>query len=285
MEEARFYKRLKDKFVQCVLCPHYCVIRQGGRGKCVVRENIGGKLFSMVYAKPCAVAVDPIEKKPLYHFMPGTKTFSIGTAGCNFFCLNCQNAWMSQSKPEDLPSKEISPGKAVSLAIGSGCKSISYTYNEPTMFYEYVYDIASLARKKGLKNVFVTNGFINPEPLKKLMRVMDAFSVDLKSIDDGFYRKVCGGSVYPVLEMLKICRKKHVEVINLLIPGYNDGPAKVKKLCLWVKDNLGLGVPLHFSRFFPCYKLKVKATPLDMVEKARAIALGVGLKNVYMGNV
>lgn len=285
MKEAMFYKRLKNNIVHCVLCPHYCVIGLGARGKCIVRENIGGKLFSMVYAKPCAVAVDPIEKKPLYHFMPGTKTFSIGTAGCNLFCINCQNAWMSQSRPESLPSKQLNPKDVVRLAIEKGCKSISYTYNEPTVFYEYVYDTASLAKKKGLKNVFVTNGFINQDPLKKLMKVIDAFSVDLKGIDDAFYRKVCGGKVRPVLDMLKVCSRKHLEVINLLIPGYNDSSPQIRKLCLWIKGNLGVGVPLHFSRYFPCYKMKAKVTPLSALGKAGKIAASVGLKNVFVGNV
>ncbi len=285
MKEAQFYRVLENGVVQCVLCPHYCTIKNGERGRCRVRENRKGKLFSLVYGRPCAVAVDPIEKKPLYHFLPGTKTFSIGTAGCNLACLNCQNAWMSQSRPEDIPSKHIAPEKVVDLALSSGCKSIAYTYNEPTVFYEYVFDIATIAKKMGLKNVFVTNGYINQEPLKKLMKVMDAFSVDLKGLEDSFYRKVCGGRVKPVLETLMAVRKKHLEVVVLLIPGYNSSQVKVKKLCLWIKDNLGVEVPVHFSRYFPCYRLNVKATPVSVVLKAKAIASKVGLKNVHAGNI
>lgn len=285
MKEAQFYKKLKDKTVQCVLCPHFCTIKSGKRGKCRVRENKDGKLFTLVYAKPCAVAVDPIEKKPLYHFLPKTKTLSVGTAGCNFSCLNCQNAWMSQNNPEDVPSKSVSPEDVVKLALSRKCKSIAYTYNEPTVFFEYVFDIAKLAKKNGLKNVFVTNGYINPEPLKKLLTVVDAFAVDLKSLDDGFYKKVCGGSVKPVLETLKAVKKKHLEIIILLIPGYNDSSVKLKKLCLWIKDNLGDSVPVHFSRYFPCYKLKAKATPIEAVMRAKSIASKVGLENVHVGNI
>lgn len=285
MKEAMFYRKLRNKSVQCVLCPHYCTIKQGKRGRCRVRENQDGKLVSLVYARPCAIAVDPIEKKPLFHFLPGTKVLSIGTAGCNFSCLNCQNAWMSQANPEDIPSRYVSPEQVVELALSKKCKSIAYTYNEPTVFYEYVYDTSRLARKKGLKNVFVTNGYINPAPLKKLLGVMDAFAADLKSLDDSFYRKVCGGTVNPVLEALMLMKKRHLEVIVLLIPGYNDSPAKVKKLCLWIKDNLGVKVPVHFSRYFPCFRLKVMATPVETVMEAGHIASEVGLKCVHAGNV
>ncbi len=287
MKEAMFYKRLKDKVVNCILCPHFCVIKPGNRGKCHVRENHGGKLISLVYGRPCAIAVDPIEKKPLYHFFPGSLVLSFGTAGCNFFCLNCQNAWMSQSVPEKLQQRVYGPEDLVRMAHDRGCKGIAYTYNEPTVFYEYVHDTAKMAHKAGLKNIFVSNGFINPGPLKKLMPFMDAFSMDLKGIDDGFYRKICGGRVKPVLECLKIIKEnnKHLEVINLLIPGYNDSSAKIKKLCLWIKGNLGADIPLHFSRYFPCYRLKVKATPVSSVLNAKEIALKVGLKNVHMGNV
>lgn len=284
MKEAMFYRRIKGNTVQCVLCPHYCTIKPGERGRCRVRENRDGKLMSLVYARPCAVAVDPIEKKPLYHFLPGTKTFSIGTAGCNFSCLNCQNAWMSQSKPEGIPSRDMSPEEVVRFALSNGCRSISYTYSEPTVFYEYAYDTAKLARKKGLKNVFVTNGYINQEPLKKLLGVMDAFSVDLKGIEDSFYRKVCGGRVRPVLDMLKAAKKRHVEVVVLVIPGFNDSPAKIKKLCVWVKRNLG-DVPMHFSRYFPCYKMKAKPTTVEALVKAKNIASKAGLSKVHVGNV
>ncbi|MFH0752790.1 MAG: AmmeMemoRadiSam system radical SAM enzyme [archaeon] len=285
MKEAQFYRKLKNGVVQCVLCPHNCVIKSGARGMCHVRENRGGKLFSLVYGNPCAVAVDPIEKKPLYHFLPKTKTLSIGTVGCNFSCLNCQNAWMSQSSPEDVQPKHLAPGEVVKLALSTKCKSVAYTYNEPTVFYEYVFDIALLAKEGGLKNVFVTNGFINPEPLKKLLRVMDAFAVDLKGLDDSFYKKICGGRVKPVLDTLKAVKRKHLEIVVLLIPGYNDSSVKVRNLCLWIKENLGAEVPVHFSRYFPCYKLKAKSTPIETVMGAEKIASDVGLKNVHVGNV
>ncbi|MBW2999411.1 AmmeMemoRadiSam system radical SAM enzyme [Candidatus Woesearchaeota archaeon] len=288
MKEAMFYEKKKDKIVQCHLCPHNCVIAEGKTGNCRVRKNSKGKLYSLVYGNPCTTYVDPIEKKPLYHFMPGTNIFSIATVGCNLHCKHCQNWEISQTGPED-SSMKLPPEEVVAMAVESGCQSIAYTYTEPTIFYEYVYDIARIAKQKGLKNVMVTNGYINPEPLKKLYPLIDAANVDLKGFTEKFYREVCGATLQPVLETLKALSEMPnvwLEATNLIIPTKNDDPKKIKEMCEWIKENLGVDVPLHFSRFFPYYKLTdLPPTPADILFKARKIALDVGMHYVYIGNL
>ncbi|HII15912.1 MAG TPA: AmmeMemoRadiSam system radical SAM enzyme [Nanoarchaeota archaeon] len=288
MKEALYWKKLADNTVQCVLCPHFCVIEDGKRGKCRVRENRKGILYSLVYGKPNSVAIDPVEKKPQNHFYPGTLAFSIGTAGCNLKCHFCQNYELSQSNPEDMPSYEMPPEKVVEEAIENSCRSIAYTYSEPTIFLEYVLDTAKIARKKGVKNIFVTNGFINPEPLKELCRYIDAAHVDLKGFTEEVYSKTCGARLAPVLETLKILKKEKVwfEVINLIVPGMNDSMKQVKEMCGWLKKNIGSDCVLHFSRFFPCYLMSnLPATPVETLDKARETALKAGLHYVYVGNV
>lgn len=288
MKQALFYKKLKNKIVQCQLCPHFCTLKDGEQGKCRVRENQKGQLFSLVYNNPCSLALDPIEKKPLYHFLPGQSTLSIATVGCNLNCKHCQNWEISQANPNEIRTKEISPKEIVKEAKKSKVKIISYTYTEPTIFYEYMLDIAKLAKKEGIKNMIVSNGFINPEPLKKLCKYIDAANIDLKSIDDNFYKKICGARVGPVFEALKILKKEGVwiEITNLLIPGLNDKEKDIKKLVSWIKDNLGETVPIHFTAFYPTYKLShLSATSIETLKKAREIALEVGLKYVYTGNI
>ena len=287
MKEAMFYKKLKDKKVKCVLCPKNCVISDKSRGNCLVRFNENGKLYSLVYEKPSAVNVDPITKKPLFHFLKGTWTFSIGTAGCNLHCKSCQNWEISQHKPEDVSSRVLKVKDVVAEAIKNKCDSISYTYNDPVVFYEYVYDVAKLARKKGLKNILVTNAYINPKPLRKICKFIDAVNVDFKSFDEDFYKNICFGELKPVLNSLKIFKKKkiHIEITNLIIPGYNDDFVKIEKICKWIKKYLGKKTPLHFSRFFPMYKMKdVSVTPIETLRKAEEIARRY-LENVYIGNV
>lgn len=242
----------------------------------------------MVYATPVSVAVDPIEKKPLFHFLPGTESYSLGTTGCNLGCLFCQNASISQAFPEDMLGIYLPPEEIVKNALRENCKSISYTYTEPTIFYEYVYDTARLAKKKKLKNVMVTNGFINPEPTKQLYKYIDAANVDLKGFSEEFYKNVCFARLQSVLETLKLLDKMNIwiEITNLIIPGLNDDMKNIKEMCEWIKNELGAGYPLHFSRFFPCYKMMDRQpTPFETLKEAYQIAKKTGLKYVYVGNV
>jgi len=288
MKEASYYKKLKNKDVQCELCPRNCVIKQGNYGFCNARKNIDGKLYSMVYARPCAVHIDPIEKKPLYHFMPSEKALSVGTVGCNLDCRHCQNFTMSRAKPEGVLTEKISPEEIVELAVKNNCKIISYTYNEPTVFFEYMLDCAKIARKKGLKNTIVSNGFINEEPLKELCKYIDGANVDLKAFNNKFYKEICSAWFEPVLESLKILKQKNVwlEITNLVIPTLNDDIKEIKKMCIWIKENLGADVPLHFTAFYPCYKLlDLPQTSPEILKQARKIALKTGIKYSYVGNV
>ncbi|MBM3233534.1 AmmeMemoRadiSam system radical SAM enzyme [Candidatus Pacearchaeota archaeon] len=285
MKEALFYKKLGSGIVQCELCPHFCTLKNGEKGKCKVRENRTGKLFSLVYEKPCSIALDPIEKKPLYHFYPGSKTLSLATFGCNLSCQHCQNWQISQKFIEKI--REASPQEIIEMAKNVNSKIISFTYTEPTIFYEYMLDIAKLAKKEGMKTAMVSNGYINPEPLKQLLPFIDAFNIDLKG-NDKFYEKICGGRIQPVLKTIKIIHKagKHLEITNLLIPGLNDSDSEIKKIVFWIKVNLSDDVPLHFSAFFPHYKLvNVKETPAETVIHAAEVARKLGMKNVHTGNI
>lgn len=288
MKEAMYYKKLKGGMVNCQLCPRKCIIKDGEHGFCRARKNEKGKLYSLVYGAPCSVSIDPIEKKPLFHFLPETTAYSIGTAGCNLRCKFCQNWQISQALPEEIPFIDLPPEKLVKEAIANGCKSIAYTYTEPVIFYEYVLDTAKLARKKGLKNVVVTNGFINQEPLKELCKYIDGVNVDLKGFTDEYYRKITGAWLQPVLESLKTIKKMGVwlEVTNLVVPGLNDDMAVIKKMCEWIKKNLGVDTPLHFSRFFPDYLMRdYPPTGENTLLKAGEIAKKVGLHYVYIGNI
>ena len=286
MKEALYYKKLKDK-VQCVLCPRNCIIEEDMAGFCGVRKNIKNKLYSLVYAKPISVAIDSIEKKPLYHFLPGTKSFSIGTVGCNLSCQHCQNWQTSQAKPEQYHAPTLEPKQLVEKAIKNNCKSISYTYNEPLIFYEYVLDTAKIAKKNNIKNTMVTNGFVNKEPLEKLLPYMDGANIDLKGFDDKFYRKTTSAWLEPVLDSIKTMHKKiWIEITNLIIPTLNDDIKKIKEMCQWIKDNLSPDVPLHFTAFYPSYKLtNIPPTSADILLKAYDVAKKVGLNYVYVGNI
>lgn len=282
MKEALYWGK-EDGKVHCCLCPHECRIVNGLTGICGVRRNIDGKLYSLVYGETTSVALDPIEKKPLYHYHPGEYILSLGTKGCNFKCPFCQNWAISQDF--EARTDKITPEWAVKKA--KECKSfgIAYTYNEPFIWYEFVLDTAKLARKEGLENVLVTNGYVNPEPLEEMLPFIGAMNVDLKSIDDEFYRKYCKGSLEPVLNTIKrSARSCHVEITTLVIPGLNDADEVLSKLVAWICDNVGPDVPLHFSRYFPCYKMEVPPTPKETLDRAYAIAKKK-LKNVYLGNV
>jgi len=275
--------------VQCGLCPRRCIIPSGSRGFCGVRENQQGILYALVYAKPVTLTVgDPIEKKPLFHFFPSSLTFSIATAGCNLKCKFCQNWDISQRRPEELDYIYIEPADLITKVKASGRKIIAYTYTEPTIFYEYMLEIAKLARAQGIINIMHSNGYINEEPLRKLAKYLDAANIDLKGFTEDYYFKLSEGTLEPVLKALRVLKEErvHLEITNLILPGYNDAEEQIIAMCLWIKDNLGEDTPLHFSRFTPMYKMNaLNPTPIETLERARQIALDCGLKYVYIGNV
>ncbi|MCX5700823.1 MAG: AmmeMemoRadiSam system radical SAM enzyme [Candidatus Omnitrophica bacterium] len=286
--EASFYSKLENKSVQCQLCPRRCFIKDGKRGFCGVRENRNGSLYTLVYAKAVAIHIDPIEKKPLFHFFPSTTAYSVATAGCNLKCKFCQNWEISQSLPEDVEYRFMEPEDLVKEAKASNAPTIAYTYNEPTIFYEYMLDTAKLARKLGIKNIMHSNGYINEQPLRSLAKYLDAANIDLKGFSDDYYAKLSEGSLSPVLRSLKVLKDEgvHIEITTLLLSGFNDDEPTLRKMCLWIKDNLGSDTPLHFSRFFPMYKLtSLNPTPVESLLQARKIALSCGLRYVYIGNI
>jgi pyruvate formate lyase activating enzyme len=250
--------------------------------------NKDGTLYSLVYGKPCAVHVDPIEKKPFFHFLPGTTAFSIATAGCVLSCKFCQNWQISQAKPEDTDTYDLPPEKVVSNAVAYKCRSITYTYTEPTVFYEYMYDTAVIARKQGIKNTMHSCGYINEKPLRTLSKYMDAADIDLKGFTEDFYSRICSGSLRPVLNALVVLKEEGVwlEITNLVIPTLNDDLKNIREMSRWIVKNLGADVPIHFSRFFPHYKLtNLPPTPLETLEAVRKTAMDAGLKFVYIGNI
>jgi pyruvate formate lyase activating enzyme len=288
LKEALFYDKLDNNAVQCQLCPRRCALPDGARGFCRARQNFGGKLYTLVYAKPVSLHIDPIEKKPLFHFLPATSAFSIATAGCNLRCKFCQNWEISQSAPEELQYSYLEPQELVEKVKASGSPTIAYTYSEPTVFYEYMLDTARIARKEGMRNVMHSSGYINEEPLRQLAKELDAADIDLKGFSEDFYPKMSEGSLAPVLRSLKILKEEGVflEITNLLLCGYNDNPDTLRKMCLWIKENLGIDTPLHFARAFPMYKMiSLTPTPVETMRQARQIALDCGLKYVYIGNL
>lgn len=289
MMEARLYDKAEKGSVKCHLCSFRCHIRDGNRGICGVRENRGGKLYTLTWGKLIAEHVDPIEKKPLFHFQPSSRSFSIATAGCNFRCLHCQNSEISQLPRErlDVPGEEASPEEIVSEAYETGCTSISYTYTEPTIFFEYAYDIGVLAREKGLKNVFVTNGYMTKECLDAMDGVLDAANVDIKAFTESFYKKVCGATLAPVLQSVEMMRSKGiwVEITTLVIPGMNDSEDELRALAKWIYRT-DKTMPWHLSAFHPSFKMMdIERTPVATLERAREIAFEEGLRYVYTGNI
>jgi pyruvate formate lyase activating enzyme len=283
-----YHYTTNGKDVQCTVCPNRCYLTPGDRSVCRSKVNIGGKLYSLAYGNPCAMNIDPIEKKPLNHFYPATTVYSIAAAGCNFRCLNCQNWEISQKKPEEVSHGELFPADIVRIAKEKNIPSIAYTYSEPTSYYEYMYDTAKLARKAGINNVWVSNGYINKRPLEELCRYLDSASVNLKSFEDDTYRKLNGGRLQPVLNTFKTLHQKGVwfEMITLVVPGYVDKPEMIKRMCGWILKELGPDHPLHFTRFQPRYKLnKLPATPIKTLESLRNIAIKEGIHYVYIGNV
>ena len=285
--EARHYFT-EGKTAFCDLCPVECIIYTGKVGDCRVKKNFDGKLYSLVYGNPCAVHVDPIEKKPLYHFLPQSSSFSIATTGCTLQCLNCQNWEISQAKPEDTRNMDLMPEKVVETAIKYKCESISYTYSEPIAFYEYTYDSAKIAKSKGIKNVIVSAGYIKEKPLKELCNVIDAASIDIKSFSDDIYKKLNRGTLKPVLRTLQILAGAGVwlEISNLVVPTWTDDLKMIREMCKWFVKNKLSNCPLHFLRFHPMHKLtNLPQTPAETLENARKIALEEGMRYCYVGNV
>jgi pyruvate formate lyase activating enzyme len=286
-KEGMFYEQT-PRGARCMICPNECVIKEGNAGDCRSRIAYNGKVYSIAYGNPCAVHVDPIEKKPLYHFLPGTRSYSIATAGCNLACLNCQNWTISQASPKDTRNYDLMPDKVVEEALNKNCKSISYTYSEPVTFYEYTYDSSIRAKKKGIKNVFVSAGYIHEKPLRTMAKVIDAANIDLKSFKDETYLRLNGGQLQPVLNTLKILKEEGVwiEITNLIIPGWTDDLEMIKKMCGWLTENGFSDNPLHFSRFHPQYKLtQLPPTPANTLHTARETAIKEGMNYVYIGNV
>ena len=288
IREARFYDKLAYKKIKCKLCPRECVIDDRERGYCGVRENRGGTYYTLVHSRICAAHVDPIEKKPLFHFLPGTLAFSVATAGCNVNCKMCQNWEISQVRPEQVDNTFLSPKDAAAVAQERHCASIAYTYTEPVVFIEYVLDAADAGHAAGLKSTVISGGYIQEEPLRQLCRRVDAIKVDLKAFSEKFYKEVVNGELKPVLNALVNIRVQGTwnEIVYLVVPTLNDSDQEFRGLARWVKSELGPDVPLHFTRFSPEYLLKnLPPTPIPTLERAKSIADAEGLRYVYIGNV
>jgi pyruvate formate lyase activating enzyme len=286
-KRVAMYQEETARGIMCRICPNECVLKEGELSKCNNRKVHDSKLYTMAFGNPCAANVDPVEKKPLYHFFPGSRAYSIATAGCNLVCLNCQNWAISQTSPDKTRNFDMSPADVVRECKASGCKSIAYTYSEPTTFYEYVFETATLAKKEGIKNIVKSNGYINPEPLRNLCSVIDAANIDLKAITESTYLKLTGGKLQPVLDSLKVYRDMGIwlEVTNLVVPTWTDNLEEIRTMCKWLSDNGFKKTPVHFSRFYPIYKLEqLPPTPVDVLNKAAAIAAEEGLIYVYTGN-
>ena len=284
---AKYYGKQEDK-IKCLLCPHACILSEGKTGLCKTRFNQCHELYTKAWGNLCSLSIDPIEKKPLFHFLPGSDTLSVAIEGCTFHCLNCQNFSISQYGPGINTRFNILPDELVELAISKNCESISYTYSEPIAFYEYMLETARLAKEKGIKNVMVSNGYINTEPLIELCKYIDAANIDLKAFDNSMHRKLTSGSLQPVLDSLKTIKEKNVwlEITNLIIPDWTDNMQSIQEMCKWLVENDFSEVPVHFSRFQPMYKMDNEAhTPSETILKAVDIALKEGIKYVYAGNM
>ena len=286
--EGFLYDKLPKSRVMCGICPHRCVLAPGDRSICRSKVNIDGILYSLTYGNPCSINIDPIEKKPLYHFKPRSRAFSLATTGCNFRCLNCQNWEISQAKPHEVRHYELFPPDVVKKARQAKAISIAYTYSEAVTYFEYMIDIARLAREQGLHNLWISNGYINRKPLLELCKVLDAANVNLKAYSDAISLKLNGGRLEPVLNTFRTLHEKgiHFEMTNLVVPGYVDDPDLVKRMCAWILKDLGPDHPLHFLRFFPKYKLdRLPPTPISTLIRFRKLAMQEGIRYVYTGNI
>jgi len=287
-ERLAMFQEESPRGVVCLICPNECTLKDGELSDCHNRIARKSKLYTMAFGNPCAVNIDPVEKKPMYHFLPGTTAYSIATAGCNLVCLNCQNWTISQTSPDKTRNFDLLPPDVVAQAAAGGCRSIAYTYSEPVTFYEYVYETSRLAREKGIKNIMVSNGYINREPLRQLCRYVDAANIDLKSFSDSTYLKLTGARLQPVLDSLKTYRDEGVwlEITNLVVPGWTDKPDEIRQMCDWLAEKGFTDTPLHFSRFQPQYKLEhLPPTPAGILTKAAETARAAGIKYVYIGNL
>jgi len=288
VHEAMEWEALDQKRVRCTLCPRECPVPDHGRGYCGVRENRDGKYYTLVYGRAAALNIDPIEKKPLFHYMPGTRSLSVATAGCNFECKFCQNWNISQRRPEKVRARNWPPVKLVAAAQKSKCHSIAYTYSEPIIFYEYMHDTARSGKKAGIKSVMISNGYIKRKAMKAVCEHLDAVKIDFKAFSEKFYRDVCEGSLKPVLDTIGLVSelKRHLELVVLLIPGLNDREKELKEMAKWIVKNVGRNVPVHFSRFQPRFKMtNHPPTPVKTLETAHDIMAGEGINFVYIGNV
>lgn len=286
--EARWYEKLPDNKVKCRLCPHECQVADRERGTCGVRENRAGVYYTLVYGNPCSAHIDPVEKKPLFHFHPGAQAFSIATAGCNFTCRFCQNWEISQKRPEQVKSIELPPERVVAAAIENNCQLIAHTYTEPVVFAEYMLECARLGRERGVPNVMISNGYIQKEPLRELCRQLGAIKIDLKAFSEKFYADICGGKLQPVLDTLLLLRGEAIwfEIVVLIVPSLNDSADEIGRMSRWIAKELGPDVPLHFSRYYPTFMIRnIPPTPPATLMQARQIALDSGLKFVYVGNL
>jgi len=287
-KKARFYKKISEDKVQCFLCKHKCVISKDQTGICNVRKNINGELYLFIYGSSSSIAADPIEKKPLYHFHPGTRVFSIGTVGCNFKCMHCQNFDISNADTDFAYLKEISPEESIKLAKQYKCQGIAFTYNEPTITHEFNYDSAKLAKKNNLYTAYVTNGYISEQALDEISPYLDAMNIDVKAFTEDFYKKICKAKLQPVLDTCIHAKELgiHIELTYLVIPAYNDSIEEIQNFCRWVIKNLGDDIAIHFSRFHPDYNMKdVPATPMNTMEKIYETARKEGILFTYLGNV
>jgi len=292
--QPRIYRRIAmfqeetARGIMCRICPNECVLKEGELSKCNNRKVYNSKLYTLAFGNPCSANIDPVEKKPLFHFLPGSRTYSIATAGCNLVCLNCQNWTISQTSPDKTRNYDLMPEKVVEECIKNNCDSIAYTYSEPTTFYEYVYETAILAKKAGIKNIIKSNGYINGEPLKKLCSFIDGANIDLKAFNESTYLKLTGGKLQPVLDSLKVYKDMGVwlEITNLAIPTWTDNLDEIRSMCRWLSDNGFSNTPIHFNRFYPLHKLEqLPPTPLEILNSAARIATEEGIKYVYSGNV
>jgi len=286
--QAMYYRRLDHQEIECVLCPRKCRVGNQERGYCGVRENQEGVYYTLVYNRPCSSHTDPVEKKPFYHFHPGSLAYSLATAGCNMNCKYCQNWETSQVRPEQVRSLFLTPQDCASHAGQDQALSIAYTYTEPVVFIEYMRDIAAAAKKRNLKNLMVSAGFVEPDPLEELLPLLDGVKIDLKAFSEDYYRDICRGRLAPVLKALQVIRRRGtwLEIVYLVLPTLNDSPGEIRSLCRWLLTELGPDVPIHFSRFKPIYLMKnLPPTPVETLERTREIALSEGLHFVYVGNV
>ncbi|MBN2467431.1 MAG: AmmeMemoRadiSam system radical SAM enzyme [Deltaproteobacteria bacterium] len=288
LKEVMFYRRLAANRIICEICPRECEVEEGERGYCGNKENQGGRYYTLVYGKVCAAHIDPIEKKPLFHYLPGTPAFSLAAAGCNLQCKFCQNWRIAQFRPEEVNHQDLFPEQAVTLSRQNRCPTIAFTYTEPTTLYSYMFDVAKRAREAKIGTVMISNGFINERPLRELCKQITGVKIDLKSFSDKFYRDYCSGELEPVLATLRRLKEIGIwfEIVNLIIPTLNDDPGEIQDMCKWIKAELGPHVPVHFTRFHPMYQIKnLPPTPVKTLESAREAALRSGLHYPYIGNI